>query len=1058
MRKRISNKPRLSSFLIAFSLVFLISLCSNSAAEGIAPEAEKPVHTTVMIYMCGSDLESRFGAASRDISEILASDYDQNYTNVLIMTGGCRKWNTGFDSETNTIIEVGKRGLRPVWRSENLLNMAEGATLEGFLNFCYERYPADRFGLIIWDHGGGPNEGACYDELHDWQTLTVKELGYALNSSMSNMTALESSAGISTLSWIGFDACLMASAETAFTLSGYADYMIASQETEPSSGWDYSFLRGIEYDADAGETGKRIIDSFFAGEDKSTDTLTLSCVSLQQMGKVRAAMENYFDSLYPRLTELTYPVLSHERTDATSFGRAEHDSSADYDLVDIVSLVEANKTHGESGEFLLHAVQEAVLYSQSNIDGANGMSIYHPYFNVSSYKEKWEEQYNSAFSGMPPSYELYIRRFGQILGGDELGDWSGLNTVRYLDENGNICFSLKMSEEQLKHFDHATLLVLERVFGSNQVLSSYYNIWETDYLQPDENGVLSAVYPGKNVYAVDDKSGETLAGPIDYRITEDGRLQICVILSNDNGMLDQNLLNTMYYCRVPEKGNRLTIESICAYNDVTHEYSSRMEIDKEMIGEMGYTSGMFYIKDCSPDYKGEELLGYCDWHSTGSNFIYDQISLGHDWHFEVRDNKGSDLTFVSFQITNTQNRTHSSSLTPVYPELQKELPVQLETPAESGAYAAADIHNLSSVFYTDSNLITLEVELNWAEVGVRSYTAEDIIINGNVIFDKMRFTAWSGEPLVITIPGKKLSGLKELTEIQFTLEKSYQDYGSQKYEPVTVKYEEALMLSEEQNGRSVSSWQDDDLLWKLYGAEADDAEGVFEIEFDICNSKREPVTVSLKGISVENYYESGYYPSWYIPGGFTMKCAVQFSLRQISSDSRYNVRTAVENVLSALEVSSFQNVGLYYQTDGMDTLTFASFHMQEPIPYLPVGVNNDTLVTELYNRDGIGVRLEKLTVYKDEETGMTVTDLGLWLQNNCATEQYFTLDTFRTNNEAVENHRENAVEALFIPPGMSRFQFIKIESEIPADKLITVGFTVSVSEIAEEAITIAVKK
>ena len=45
--------------------------------------------------------------------------------------------------------------------------------------------------------------------------------------------------------WIGFDACLMSSVETAFMCAPYAEYMIASQEVEPGSGWNYAFLSGI---------------------------------------------------------------------------------------------------------------------------------------------------------------------------------------------------------------------------------------------------------------------------------------------------------------------------------------------------------------------------------------------------------------------------------------------------------------------------------------------------------------------------------------------------------------------------------------------------------------------------------------------------------------------------------------------------------------------------------------------------------------------------------------------------------------------------------------------
>ncbi|MBQ1490817.1 MAG: hypothetical protein IIZ39_02555, partial [Blautia sp.] len=40
--------------------------------------------------------------------------------------------------------------------------------------------------------------------------------------------------------FIGFDTCLMATVENARMLADYADYMIASEETEPGIGWYYT--------------------------------------------------------------------------------------------------------------------------------------------------------------------------------------------------------------------------------------------------------------------------------------------------------------------------------------------------------------------------------------------------------------------------------------------------------------------------------------------------------------------------------------------------------------------------------------------------------------------------------------------------------------------------------------------------------------------------------------------------------------------------------------------------------------------------------------------------
>ena len=180
-----------------------------------------------MIYMCGSDLESRFGAASKDIAEMMSSGFDPEHTHVLIMAGGSKRWTVGFDpAAVTSIVEIGGRGMRTVWRSESPLNMAESGTLTTFLNYGVQNYPADRYGLILWDHGGGPNEGACYDELFNENAMSLENLQMAL-----------SGIGINRLEWIGFDACLMSSVETAYGISRYADFLIASEEEEPSTGW-----------------------------------------------------------------------------------------------------------------------------------------------------------------------------------------------------------------------------------------------------------------------------------------------------------------------------------------------------------------------------------------------------------------------------------------------------------------------------------------------------------------------------------------------------------------------------------------------------------------------------------------------------------------------------------------------------------------------------------------------------------------------------------------------------------------------------------------------------
>ena len=59
----------------------------------------------------------------------------------------------------------------------------------------------------------------------------------------------------------GFDTCLTSNIETAYLLSPYVDYMVASEETEPSTGWNYLWMDVFNETNDPVEIGKAIVDA-----------------------------------------------------------------------------------------------------------------------------------------------------------------------------------------------------------------------------------------------------------------------------------------------------------------------------------------------------------------------------------------------------------------------------------------------------------------------------------------------------------------------------------------------------------------------------------------------------------------------------------------------------------------------------------------------------------------------------------------------------------------------------------------------------------------------------
>ena len=107
--------------------------------------------------------------------------------------------------------------------------MTDPKTLTEFIQYCKKNFPANRNDLILWDHGGGSISGYGYDEIHKKSgSMTLAGIHTALENAKTSFD------------FIGFDACLMATAENALMLNPYADYLIASEETEPGVGWYYT--------------------------------------------------------------------------------------------------------------------------------------------------------------------------------------------------------------------------------------------------------------------------------------------------------------------------------------------------------------------------------------------------------------------------------------------------------------------------------------------------------------------------------------------------------------------------------------------------------------------------------------------------------------------------------------------------------------------------------------------------------------------------------------------------------------------------------------------------
>jgi hypothetical protein len=161
---------------------------------------------TVMLYLVGSDLESNYGCATEDLDEILYSGLDTSRVNFLVYIGGSRYWHSGFPSDRNVVYRLTPGGWEAVASTATINNMGDPATFLDFMNFSYQNYPAANYGMICWDHGGGPLAGYGFDELYGNDRLFLTEMDAAFQASPFAGEKLD---------FLGFDACLLATMEMA---------------------------------------------------------------------------------------------------------------------------------------------------------------------------------------------------------------------------------------------------------------------------------------------------------------------------------------------------------------------------------------------------------------------------------------------------------------------------------------------------------------------------------------------------------------------------------------------------------------------------------------------------------------------------------------------------------------------------------------------------------------------------------------------------------------------------------------------------------------------------
>lgn len=306
---------------------------------------------TLMVYLAADNTLAQAGlqdinemeaaSAHPDVNVVVEVEFSQNY----MQQAGCDlsclnlpNWNTYRYLVTGT--DTGHQGVNGPAQDIGSRNMADPTELRDFVEWTQQTYPAERYALVLWNHGGG------YIGLIEDQT----DGGHGL---MSLTQLKEALTGLGPIDLVDFDMCLMGAYETMDTMEGLADYVVFSEEVVPGAGNPYrEVINGIQQNATASTStiAEVFVNRFHESYAGGRSSTTKSAYEMAQFQDFESSLNTLAATLKTNLSTFSTAL-------AQAAGNAQTYSYKQLkDLVDFLTLLKQGTT-----DATLHSQIDAVI-------------------------------------------------------------------------------------------------------------------------------------------------------------------------------------------------------------------------------------------------------------------------------------------------------------------------------------------------------------------------------------------------------------------------------------------------------------------------------------------------------------------------------------------------------------------------------------------------------------------------------------------------------------------------------------------------------------------------
>ncbi len=276
---------------------------------------------TLMIYICGDnnlsgamngdidEMEAAYGSLTGNLDIVLCVDGSSSYGGYYDEAGNhsdTRYYHLsgGGNGSDNTINETAASALGEE-------NMADPQTLIDFADWTEQHYPADEYGLIIWNHGAGWGKGDVItkggvsdDTDGDFMSGGAGEWRAALAGARAQIKQ--------DFYFIGHDLCVMAYMEVLWDEYDIAEMIVGSEANEPYDGWYYNhFITSLATSNPAthAELGSNIVNDY---SDYYSSSATMTYNVINDTEYYNGITENQFLALRDHIVWLAYYLITDE--------------------------------------------------------------------------------------------------------------------------------------------------------------------------------------------------------------------------------------------------------------------------------------------------------------------------------------------------------------------------------------------------------------------------------------------------------------------------------------------------------------------------------------------------------------------------------------------------------------------------------------------------------------------------------------------------------------------------------------------------------------------------